>query len=138
MTTASAVQVTASEPRWQSVLAVLAAIGLYLSAPEAMLPARLVGVAAVALPLALTGRLRLTRRVAPWVVLAGVGEVGGFAAFAVGARHGIAISAVLSSQFATLAALAGIIVFRERLARVQIVGVAAVTIGVAMLSSLQV
>ena len=38
-TTASAVQVTPSEPRWPSVLAVLAAIGLYLSAPEAMLPA---------------------------------------------------------------------------------------------------
>jgi hypothetical protein len=38
-TTAPAVQVTTSEPRWPSVLAVLAAIGLYLSAPEAMLPA---------------------------------------------------------------------------------------------------
>ena len=103
----------------------------------ALLPARLVGVAAVALPLALTGRLRLTRRAAPWMVLAGAGEVGGFAAFAVGARHGIAISAVLSSQFATLAALAGIVLFRERLARAQFAGVAAVACGVAILSSLQ-
>ena len=103
----------------------------------AVLPARLVGVGAVALPLALTGRLRLTRRVAPWVVLAGVGEVGGFAAFAVGARHGIAISAVLSSQFATLAVLAGIVLFRERLTRAQFAGVAAVACGVAVLSSLQ-
>src|SRR5207248_6269183 len=103
----------------------------------ALLPARLVGVAAVALPLALSGRLRLTRRVAPWTVLAGACEVGGFAAFAVGARHGIAISAVLSSQFATLAALAGIVLFRERLARAQFAGVAAVACGVAILSSLQ-
>ena len=103
----------------------------------ALLPARLVGVATVALPLAFTGRLRLTRRAAPWVVLAGAGEVGGFAAFAVGARHGIAISAVLSSQFATLAALAGIVLFRERLARTQFAGVAAVACGVAILSSLQ-
>jgi drug/metabolite transporter (DMT)-like permease len=103
----------------------------------ALLPARLVGVVAVALPLALTGRLRLTRRAAPWVVLAGACEAGGFAAFAVGARHGIAISAVLSSQFATLAALAGIVLFRERLARTQFAGVAAVACGVAILSSLQ-
>jgi drug/metabolite transporter (DMT)-like permease len=103
----------------------------------ALLPARLVGVAAVALPLAFTGRLRVTRRVAPWTVLAGACEVGGFAAFAVGARHGIAISAVLSSQFATFAALAGIVLFRERLARTQFAGVAAVACGVAILSSLQ-
>jgi drug/metabolite transporter (DMT)-like permease len=103
----------------------------------ALLPARLVGVAAVAFPLAFTGRLRLTRRAAPWVVLAGACEVGGFAAFAAGARHGIAVSAVLSSQFATLAALAGIVLFRERLARIQFAGVAAVACGVAILSSLQ-
>jgi drug/metabolite transporter (DMT)-like permease len=103
----------------------------------ALLPARLVGVAAVALPLALTGRLRIPSRAAPWVVLAGACEVGGFAAFAVGARHGIAISAVLSSQFATLAALAGIVLFRERLAGIQFAGVAAVACGVAILSSLQ-
>ena len=56
---------------------------------------------------------------------------------AVGARHGIAISAVLSSQFATLAALAGIVFFRERLARTQFAAVAAVVCGVAILSSLQ-
>jgi drug/metabolite transporter (DMT)-like permease len=103
----------------------------------ALFPARLVGVAAVALPLAFTGRLRLTRRAAPWMMLAGACEVGGFAAFAIGARHGIAISAVLSSQFATLAALAGIVLFRERLARIQFAGVAAVACGVAILSSLQ-
>ena len=103
----------------------------------ALLPARLVGIAAFALPLAFTGRLKLTRRAAPWVVLAGSCEVGGFAAFAVGARHGIAVSAVLSSQFASLAALAGIVLFRERLARTQFAGVAAVAFGVAILSSLQ-
>ncbi len=64
-------------------------------------------------------------------------EVGGFAAFALGARHGVAISAVLSSQFATLAALAGLVLFRERLARIQLAGVATVAVGVAILSGLQ-
>ena len=39
MTTAAAVAlVTDSEPRWPSVLAVLTAVGLYLSAPETMMP----------------------------------------------------------------------------------------------------
>ena len=37
-TTASIALVTESEPRWPSVLAVLVAIGLYLSAPETMMP----------------------------------------------------------------------------------------------------
>jgi uncharacterized membrane protein len=36
--TTTAAQQGASEPRWPSVLAVLAAIGLYLSAPETMMP----------------------------------------------------------------------------------------------------
>jgi drug/metabolite transporter (DMT)-like permease len=103
----------------------------------ALLPARLVGVAAITLPLAFTRRLRLTRRAVPWMFLAGACEVGGFAAFAFGARHGLAISAVLSSQFATLAALAGLVLFRERLARTQLAGVATVAAGVAVLSALQ-
>jgi drug/metabolite transporter (DMT)-like permease len=103
----------------------------------AVLPARLVGVAAVTLPLAFTQRLRLTRRAVPWMLLAGACEVGGFAAFALGARHGLAISAVLSSQFATLAALGGLVLLRERLARIQLAGVATVAAGVAVLSVLQ-
>jgi drug/metabolite transporter (DMT)-like permease len=103
----------------------------------ALLPARLVGVVAVAVPLAVTGRLRITRRATPWMLIAGACEVGGFAAFALGARHGLAIAAVLSSQFATLATLAGLVLFRERLGRVQVAGVAAVAVGVAILSGLQ-
>lgn len=102
-----------------------------------VLPARVVGVLAVALPLALVSRLRLTRRAAPLVVIAGCCEVAGFAAFALGARHGIAVSAVLSSQFAALAALAAFVLFRERLVRLQLAGVAAIVVGVAVLSGLQ-
>jgi NCS1 family nucleobase:cation symporter-1 len=40
------------------------------------------------------------------VLVAGVFEVAGFALFAFGSRHGIAISAVLASQFAAIAAIA--------------------------------
>ena len=112
-------------------------IGATLPVAWAVLPARVVGVAAVALPLALSSGLRITRAALPYVVLSGVCEIAGFGLFTIGARHGLAVSAVLSSQFAALAALAAYVLFRERLARVQLAGVVAIVLGVAVLSGLQ-
>jgi len=103
----------------------------------AMIPARVLGVVAIALPLAATRRLRLTRAALPLVVIAGLCEVGGVASFAAGARDSIAISAVLASQFAALSVLAAYLVFRERITRLQLAGVAAIAIGVAVLTALQ-
>lgn len=111
--------------------------GASLPSSWVVLSARLIGVVAVWLPLALAGRLQLTRRALPLVVGAGIGEVLGFYAYTAGARHGIAVAAVLSSQFAALTALGGYLIFRERLSRVQLLGVATVLIGVALLSALQ-
>jgi drug/metabolite transporter (DMT)-like permease len=71
------------------------------------------------------------------VITAGLCEVGGFASYAVGARHGIAISAVLASQFAALAALAAYLLFRERITRLQLAGVVTIALGVAVLTALQ-
>jgi drug/metabolite transporter (DMT)-like permease len=105
--------------------------------PWVVLSARLVGAVAVALPLASRGRLRLKRRVVPLVLASGLCEVLGFYAYISGARHGIAIAAVLASQFASFAVLAGYVLFRERLARTQLTGVAIVVIGVTLLSALQ-
>jgi drug/metabolite transporter (DMT)-like permease len=102
-----------------------------------LLPARLIGVLVLTIPLAVTGRLRLTRPAAPLMAAAGVGEVLGFAGFSLGARHGIAITAVLASQFAALAAVAAFLLFRERLSRVQLTGVAVIVVGVAALTALQ-
>ena len=102
-----------------------------------VLPARVVGVVAVAVPMAATRSLRLTRAAAPLVVAGGCLEVTGFALFAIGARHGIAVSAVLSSQFAGVAALAAYVLFRERLTRLQVAGVVAIAVGVAALTGLQ-
>jgi drug/metabolite transporter (DMT)-like permease len=62
----------------------------------------------------------------------------GLVAYNVGARDGIAVAAVLSSQFAAMAAVAAYVVFRERLARVQVAGVVVIAIGVAVLTGLQV
>jgi drug/metabolite transporter (DMT)-like permease len=102
----------------------------------AVLPARAVGVAAVAVPLGLTSRLHMARRAIPLVAVAGVAEVLGFASFAIGARHGIAVTAVLGAQFAALSALAARVLFHERLTRFQLAGVAVIVAGVAILTVL--
>jgi drug/metabolite transporter (DMT)-like permease len=103
----------------------------------AIIPARVLGVLAVALPLVATRRLRLTRAAVPLVIAAGLCEVAGIASFAAGARHSIAISAVLASQFAALAVLAAYLLFRERITRLQLTGVAAIGLGIAVLTALQ-
>jgi drug/metabolite transporter (DMT)-like permease len=103
----------------------------------AVLPPRLLGVALVTIPLALAGRLRLTKEAAPLVIASGLAEVAGFVSFAIGARHGIAIAAVLASQFAALAAVGAAVLFKERLGRVGVVGVVVIAIGVAVVSALQ-
>jgi drug/metabolite transporter (DMT)-like permease len=102
-----------------------------------VLSARLVGAFALALPLALTGRLRYSSAVAPLLLISGVCEVLGFLSYTAGARHGIAIAAVISSQFGTLAAIAGYLLFRERLSQLQLAGVVLVVISVAALSALR-
>jgi drug/metabolite transporter (DMT)-like permease len=102
-----------------------------------VLSARLVGAVAVALPLFSRGRLLLKRRVIPLVVASGSCEVLGFYAYISGSKHSIAIAAVVASQFASLAVIASYVLFRERLARTQLTGVAIVVIGVTLLSALQ-
>jgi drug/metabolite transporter (DMT)-like permease len=103
----------------------------------ALLPSRIIGVAVVTVPLALRSGLRMTREALPLVLVAGVCEVLGFALFALGGRHGIAVSAVLASQFAAIAAVAAYFLFGERLARVQLAGVTLIVAGVGVLSALE-
>jgi drug/metabolite transporter (DMT)-like permease len=105
--------------------------------PWILLSARAMGALVLGVPLALAGRLRLSRRAVPLVTLSGVCEVAGSGSFVLGAQHGIAITAVLSSQFAAIASIAAFILFRERLFRVQVAGVATILAGVAVLSYLQ-
>jgi drug/metabolite transporter (DMT)-like permease len=112
-------------------------VGADVGAAWAVLPARIVGVVAIAMPLAASSRLDLTRPALPLVVTSGVCEVLGFALFTLGARHGIAVSSVLVSEFGAIAAVAAFVLFRERLARTQVAGVAAIVLGVGALSALQ-
>jgi len=108
-------------------------IGQELPAAWSAVPARLVGILVIAIPLVLSRRLRITRAAVPLVLVTGVTEVLGIASFAFGAREGIAIASVISSQFAAIAAVAAVILLHERLSRVQVVGVATISIGVALL-----
>ena len=98
---------------------------------------RAVGIVVIALPLVLRGRLRLSRRSLPLVVVSGVLEAVGTVLFVTGAQHGVATTAVLASQFAAIAAVVAFVVFGERLARVQVAGIVVIGIGVAALAILQ-
>lgn len=112
--------------------------GTMLPSAWVVLSARLIGAVVLAIPFALAGRLRMSRQLAPLVIASGVSEVAGFFAFTAGARHGIAVAAVLSSQWATISAVAAYVLFRERLGRLQLIGVVVVIAGVALLSALRV
>jgi uncharacterized membrane protein len=136
------------DPRaaWLAIGAALAfGAGLYatgrasleLPVAWAVLPPRLLGVALVTIPLACAGRLRLTREALPLVVVSGLAEVAGFVSYAIGARHGIAIAAVLASQFAAVAAVGAAVLFKERLTRLGVIGVVVIAVGVAVVSALR-
>jgi len=99
-----------------------------------LLPARLVGTVAIALPLAITRRLTLTRATLPMVVAMAFAEVIGFTMFAIGAQYEVAITSVLASQFAPISAVLAFVLFKERLGRLQITGVVILVLGVTALS----
>jgi drug/metabolite transporter (DMT)-like permease len=109
--------------------------GQRVSVLWALVPARLVGSALVTAPLAARRRLRLTRRAFPLVAAAGAAEVLGVLSYTVGARHGLAVAAVLSSQFAALTVVAAYFIHGQRLSRRQLAGLAAVVAGVSVLSA---
>jgi len=104
-----------------------------LPAAWIVLVGRVVGVVGVAVPLLVTGRPRLPRTAWPYILLAGCTEVGGYTFYAIGAHEDIALTAVLASMFAPLAAVAAFVLFRERLAPRQIAGIVLAVVGIAIL-----
>jgi len=102
----------------------------------AVLPPRLIGVVVLTLPLAVAGRMQLPRAIAPIALLGAICEVAGFLCYAAGAEHDIAIAAVLASTTGAVAAGFAWLVHSERLTRIQVTGVAVLTLGVALLSAL--
>ncbi len=102
--------------------------------PWVLLPARLTGVLFILLPLLVTRRLKLTRSTVPLVVAMGFTEVIGFVCYSIGAQYQVAITSVLASQFAPIAAVAAYFLFKERLGRLQILGVVILVAGVTALT----
>ena len=133
--------------RRTAVLAIVAAlifgVGIVAAGRSAVLvpvswvalSARLIGIVGVVIPLLIQGRLRVTRAALPLVVIAGIGEIVGSMLSAWGSRESIAITAVMGSQFAAFAAVAAFLLFGERLARVQLVGVVLIAAGVTVLAA---
>jgi uncharacterized membrane protein len=102
-----------------------------------MLASRTVGLTVIVLPLVVTRRFRITRPAFPLVLVAGLLEVFGGGIYVVAASENVAIAAVVSSQFAALAALGGFLLFGERLQRLQLIGVVVVVLGVTALAAVQ-
>ncbi len=61
-------------------------------------------------------------------------DIGGYATYILAARHGIAIAAVLASQYALIAVLGARLVWGERLAPIQKLGVGVTLVGVALVA----
>jgi drug/metabolite transporter (DMT)-like permease len=122
--------------------AVLFGVNLYVTGHLArtvsvlwlLLPARLLGALVIAGPLAVRGLPQLPRRVLALTATAGAAEVLGIVAYTLGARHQLAVAAVIASQFAALTTVGAYFVFGERLSRTQVAGLIAVALGVGLLA----
>ena len=105
-------------------------------APWIVASGRIFGVLFIAIPLLVTGRLRMTRRALPFVITCGLAEVAGLLTVTWGSRDSIAITAVLSSQVGVIAAIVAMFL-GERVERHQLAGAALTGIGVAAVTLIQ-
>lgn len=102
-----------------------------------LLPARVVGVVFLALPLLVMGRLRVPRQILAWVVLLASVDVIAISTYTLGAANNLPVTAVLASQMAPLAAVLAFVLFKERLGRGQIGGLVLMMAGMTALGLLQ-
>jgi drug/metabolite transporter (DMT)-like permease len=109
-------------------------VGSTVSVLWVLLPARLVGTAVVAVPLAARGVSLPRGKVLALLATAGVAEVLGIISYTLGARHELAVAAVIVSQFAALTTVGAYFFFGERLNRAQIAGLVTVAVGVGLLA----
>ncbi|MFN8187696.1 MAG: EamA family transporter [Gaiellales bacterium] len=101
---------------------------------ETVLVTRLVGVA-VLLPMMLARRPRLSRRTVKLAGFGGLLDTVGFVLFAVAAQRGpTSVASVTGAQVATIGALLGILVLRERPAWWQGIGIGVTAVGVTLLA----
>jgi drug/metabolite transporter (DMT)-like permease len=77
------------------------------------------------------------RRILVWPLATAATDVAGFVAFLKGATSSVAVTSVLASQYAVVAVLGGILVYRERLTPLQAGGIALTLLGVGALAFLR-
>lgn len=109
-----------------------------IGSPLLILTARLLGVVTIALPMIIGRRLPVRDRAVLFAAGAGVIEIVGFLGFLWGARESIAVAAVLATQYAVIATILSWILFKERLSRMQLLGIAIVLGGVVLIAAGQV
>jgi drug/metabolite transporter (DMT)-like permease len=99
---------------------------------------RSAGVLGLTLPLAASGRLRPPRDARRFVVFSGLADTGAFGSYIYAAsRSGVAVPAVIASQYAAISAVLGVIALGERPTRVQLSGVVGILAGVALVTAVQ-
>ena len=117
-------------------------IGLQHAAPFTFLSLRFAFGLACLVPIVLVTRPKWPATPAELrhVIVAGLLEVFGGAIYIVAASQGrdsVAVAAVLSSQFAAIAAVGGYFLFGERLQRLHLLGVVAIAIGTTALAAIE-
>jgi drug/metabolite transporter (DMT)-like permease len=99
---------------------------------------RVAGVLGVTVPVALRGALRRPGPAARLVLFCGLADTGAFTSYIVAADHGgVAVPAVISSQFAAVSVLIGVVAMGERLSRLQLGGILSILAGVALVTAVQ-
>ncbi len=111
-----------------------AQIGDDVGASWMVASARTVGVVVVALPLIARGAARIDRRTVPYLLVAGFGEVCGMTLFVLSSAYGVAQAAVLTSQYGAVAAIIGVVVLKERLRAIQLIGIVIILLAVVLMS----
>ncbi len=99
--------------------------------------ARVVAIAIIVGPLALRGGMGWPRGAWWMVAFSGMCEVVGLTCFVKGSEQSVAITAVLGSQYAAVAAVASFLILGERLSRRQVAGVVLILAGVTVLAAIQ-
>jgi drug/metabolite transporter (DMT)-like permease len=103
-------------------------VGLAIAPPSVM------GALLVGLPMAASGSLPPPAKPGLLLPAIAAAELIGFIAYVVGSRDSIPVTAVLSSQFATISVIASIVLYRERPGRIQVLGYLLIAAGVAIIS----
>jgi drug/metabolite transporter (DMT)-like permease len=128
------------------VCAAIAGVALYSSAQagESLGAAwlltilRTAGVLGLSIPLVVSRRLRAPRPASRLVVFCGLADTVAYASYVVAATEsGVAVPAVIGSQFAAVSVLIGMTAMGERLTRLQLGGIVGILAGVAVVTGSQ-